>query len=563
VKTIILPFLTVALLAGSLLECFAKDDAPVLVAGNKPVAIISFASYDRLMTDLAFLGDLAGSPDLDKNIDGAIQLFTQGQGLNGMDKTRPFGLILATDGAQFQPLVVLPVNNLKLLLESLAGLVGEAADIGDGVLELNVFDQKIVVKEKNGWAFMGMAPEALVDLPKDPGKLFGGLDKSYDLAARLYMQNLPEVYRSLLVDQLRGGVEAGLARQGDETDEAFAARKKLVTDQIDSLSKSVNEVDQLTVGLALDAKAKSGRVDLSIAAVPGSESAKLMGQIQSSASSFAGFLLPDAAAAMNISAKVGKDAMSQIAPALQSFRAQAAERIDAEARLPDPAAKKLAKEMVGEVLDAIQATLETGKIDAGAALTLGDKTMAVVAGAYVAEPSKLEDALKKFAKLMEGEDDFPGIKFNAETYNGVRFHTTKIPVPQDDPVAKVLGDKLDVAVGIGPKSVYLALGTDSIKLCKSVIDKSKADASKPVPPLQVNVALAPIFRFAAAMQDQPTITAMAEELAKSNGKDKVRLTVTPDGLVTTIRIEAQEGVLKMLGAAFMASGGLTGLAPGN
>lgn len=552
-KTILFPLLAVALLAGSIVECAAKDDAPPQAATSKPVAIISIASYDRLMADLALLGDLSGSPDLDKNIEGAIELLTNGQGLVGLDRTRPLGIILSTDGTQFQPLLLLPVNSLPQLLESLAALIGEPTDLGDGMLELNVFDQKFVVKEKNGWAIIGASPEALADLPKDPAKLLGGLDKSYDFAARLYMQNLPEVYRTLLVDQLSSGVEAGLARGDDESDETFAARKKIVTDQVASITSVLSEVDQLTLGVALDTKAKSGRADLSIASVPGSASARLMSQIHSSPSDFAGFLLPDAAASLNLSARVGKESSVQIAEALHSFRASAIERIDAEARLPDAASKQLAKEMVGNVIDAIGATLDTGRVDAGATLTLGNKTMALVAGAYVVDPNAIEDALKKFAKLTEGNPEFPGIKFNAETYGGVRFHTTSIPVPKEDAVLKVLGDKLDVAVGIGPKSVYLAVGTDGLKLCKTAIDKSKAEAGKPVPLAQANISLASMFQFAAAMQDQPGVTAMAEELAKAKGKDAIRLTVLADGNATTIRLEAQEGVLRLLGTAFMQS----------
>ena len=41
--------------------------------------------------------------------------------------------------------------------------------------------------------------------------------------------------------------------------------------------------------------------------------------------------------------------------------------------------------MVGEVFDAIKATFESGKIDAGATLNVSDKSMALVVGAYVAD----------------------------------------------------------------------------------------------------------------------------------------------------------------------------------
>ena len=88
-------------------------------------------------------------------------------------------------------------------------------------------------------------------MPKDPTKLFGGLDKSYDVAVRLYVQNVPELYRSLLIDQLRMGVEAGLDSRRSESDEAYAARKKMVETQIEALTKAINDVDQLTLGAGL------------------------------------------------------------------------------------------------------------------------------------------------------------------------------------------------------------------------------------------------------------------------------------------------------------------------
>ena len=82
-KNLLLSLVAVALLVAAPARLLAADDA---AATNKTVALVTVASYDRLMSDVAFIGNLAGNPDLDKNIEGAIQLFTQGQGLNGLDK---------------------------------------------------------------------------------------------------------------------------------------------------------------------------------------------------------------------------------------------------------------------------------------------------------------------------------------------------------------------------------------------------------------------------------------------------------------------------------------------
>ncbi len=563
-KQLLLSMLAVALVTGSAVRSAAKDDAPAQDTGVKPVAVLTIASYERLMSDVAFVGNLAGSPDLDKNLEGMIQLFTQGQGLNGLDKKRPLGVTLTTDGMQFQPLLVLPVTDLKALLEALAGLVGEAQDAGNGVFELNVFNQKVFVTQKNGWAFVGQTQESLAAAPKDPTQLFGGLEKSYDIAARLYVQNIPEVYRSMLIDQLRMGVEAGLSRQSDESDEAYAARQKMVETQIQALAKAINDVDQLTLGVALDTKAKSAHVDLAIAVVADSDSARQIAQVQNSTSDFAGFLVPDAAASLNLSAKIAKTESDQLVSGLKALREHALKQLEANDKLTDESSKKLAKEMVAQVFDAIQATIESGKVDAGATLSLSDKAMALVVGAHVADPKPLEDALKKFAKLAEKEPNFPGIKFDAAQHDGVRFHTTSIPVPASEQISKVLGEKLDVAVGIGAKSVYLAVGTDSLSMCKKLIDKSKAEATRQVPPFQLNVSLAPIFQFAAAMHDEPTVAAMAKDLAAAQGKDHVSLVVTPEPNAIKIRLSAEEGVLQLLGTAFrnaQAAGGIPGIGP--
>ena len=268
--------------------------------------------------------------------------------------------------------------------------------------------------------------------------------------------------------------------------------------------------------------------------------------------------MDEAAASLNITLKTSKDTGGQLAAGLQTFLAQAMQHIDSQTSLNDDS-KKLAKEMVKEIFSAVQTTLESGRIDAGATLNMSDKSMTLVAGAYVAEPSKVEDALKKFAKLMENEPGFSGIKFNAAEYKGIRFHTTSVAVPKEEEISKVLGEKLDIAVGTGPKSVYLAMGTDSMKLCKAAIDKSKADASKQQPPIQLHVSLAPIFRFAAAMHDEPRVKGLAEELAKAKGKDRVHVTISPDGDSIRLRILAEEGVMQLLGSAFRQSGGLPGL----
>ena len=100
----LLSLLTVALMLSG---------APRLSADDKPVAVVSIASYETFQKDLKFVGDLAGAPDLDKSIDGIVALMTQGKGLKGLDKTRPLGAAIFLEGQSPRGFAFLPITDLK------------------------------------------------------------------------------------------------------------------------------------------------------------------------------------------------------------------------------------------------------------------------------------------------------------------------------------------------------------------------------------------------------------------------------------------------------------------
>ncbi len=99
VKRFLSSLLAVAILAATAMHSPARVLAAE--ADSKPVAVLSIASYDRIMADVAMFGELAGNPDLAKNLEGMLKLFTQGQGLAGLDQTRPWCVTVLTDDISF------------------------------------------------------------------------------------------------------------------------------------------------------------------------------------------------------------------------------------------------------------------------------------------------------------------------------------------------------------------------------------------------------------------------------------------------------------------------------
>lgn len=539
-------FLLAALLGGFALQ-------PALVFGAdeiKPVAIVAGEGYDELMSDIGLVGRLTDNPTLDQQIDGMIKFFTQGKGVTGLDTKRAWGLVVNTDGVEFKPVVFLPVTNLKQLLASLGPLIGEAKLNGE-VYEIRKNNQSLFLKQDGQWAFAAQSADALIDVPKDPGSLIDSLAKTYDLAVMVKVQNIPEVYRELAVGQLKIGIESGVSRKEDESQQAFDSRKKMVQDQVDEMVDAINQTDTLLVGWKLDSKSVSTFLDVKVTATAGSDLAKQIGQQATLKSSFTGFLLPDAAVTATGSRLIPANKQETVSNQLDVLKANLKNEIDDSDDIQDDD-KALAKQISGEMFDVMRKTVASGKLDGGLTVTLDDKLSAVV-GFYVADPAAFEASYKKLMTALEKKG--VGIqlpKWDAAKIAGVRFSTVELPLGGNQDAADILGDSPVLGVGIGPQAVYVSIGQsgkgkDGLDLARKVL--AKAPTAEPAVPFQADADLGQILGFAAEQTDSKQLDKLADFAKKSDGKDHIRLREIPEGASVTYRLELDEAVLEVIGKA--------------
>jgi hypothetical protein len=557
VKKTLLSMMTVALLlAGSASRAAAQGDM-------KPILVVSLAGYQRIMDDIAFVGKLSDSPDLAKNLEGMITFFTQGQGLAGLDKTKPWGLAASTDGLSFQLLGFVPVTDLKKLLDALSGFLGDP-DQEDGVYKIQAgLPIPLYLKEHKGYGYLSQDAASLSSLPDDPTKLLGGLDKQYDVAVRLNVQNIPEVFRQLAIDQIKMGVEGSLEQGADESDKEFEERSKMTQQQMDTLVTTLNELDELTLGLSIDESARRTYIDLQMTAAEGTPTAKQMVSLPAPPSKFAGFLIPDAVATMHVNSKSSPDNTDQSLIMVNSLRQQVMSQLD-DQDFGNEQVKSTIKDVVGQVMDVLQDTVKKGVVNGGA-VVVGDGPFTLAAGGLVSDASRLEAVVKKLADLAKNDGGIPAdaIKLNADKHKGVTFHTATFDVPDDDDnadiVEELLGDKVVLTVGIGKESAFLALGNKGIETIKKVIDKSEGVTETTDKPFELTVSLAPILKLMSKAEDaNPIIGAMAGTL-KESGKDKIQLTMQPIKNGALYRLEAEEGILKILGSAVKLAAAQSGL----
>lgn len=519
--------------------------------GSKPVALVSLASYDELVKDVGALGKLVDRPELGTALDGLVAAVTQGKGLAGLDKSRPVGIILTWDGSKPAGYAFAPVKDLKQLLGVLE-LYAKVEDGGSGLYTVAAKgkNKKFYVKGAGPWAFVAEKPEALAGVVTDPSSLLAGMDGQYLLAARLFAANLPDAVREKFIADVTRGVQKSLSLKSGESDAVSDARKKLGKEVVDSLTGAMNDLDQVTLGWALDRQTERTFLDLSVTARSGSPLASQM-VIEKIASSFRGFRLPGAALTGNWAGMLPAAKIEMLSTLIDAGRAQALQ--DIEKKHGDGGA--VLKPIVNDLADFARKTVKSGRCDGAVAVLLDSQSATALAGGYVADGPLLEKALRALADLVGQQQPVvqEWVKFDAARMKDVRFHTLSVPLPPDtkerEKVVQLIGETVEVVVGIGPTSAYLAVGRDALGTLKRAIEASAAVSSATALPVDISVAIEPIARFVAVVgkaHERPAADMIDKELKKTPGQDHVRLVGRPIPQGFQYRLEVEPGIVRLI-----------------
>lgn len=529
------------LVAAAMVAVLLVPTAPLWAQNAGPIAVLAVEPFDELMKDMSYLTEAAGQGEAVGDMEQALKETTQ-----GMDTKRPMGVVVTADGDELAAVAFLPITDLAKMLEAgEATDLFESEDLGNGMHKLSrPFMEPMMLKAAGGWAFLAQKPEQLDNLPADPPALLKGLEQKYAAALRIHIQNVPPALREQAEALIREGMSMGMQPLPSETDEAYAARKKMATDQIEQMMTLVDETDQVTIGWDVDAAGKQTFIDIELKALPGTSLATQIAQQADATSQHSGFVHKDAAMFAHFAQTLVDADIERMRSWMQATRDNAMKEIAGEGL--DDTQAQAAKKVMGSMFDAMDATIKGGKLDGGAVVLLKGDSYFFAAGGQVADGKKIEESLRTLAELSKDEPDFPAIKWDAEKHAGVSFHTMSIPVP-DEATQDILGETIEVVLGTSDTSFYIAAGTDAATQLKSIIDTSAANGAKKVPPAQISIAAKPILQFAS--QFAPPIGLLAAVVGQSGDKDHIRITnkIIENGSITRITIE--EGMLKAIGMA--------------
>ena len=354
------------------------------------------------------------------------------------------------------------------------------------------------------------------------------------------------MYLTMAVMMLQDGIKQGLQQLPEED---RAAQEEMMRANMKQLETFINESDEITLGWKTDPVGKRTYIDMRFTAIPGGELAKQMAALANTKSDYTNFIIPGAAMTINVSSKIPPEQIPSSVQTIKSLKENAFREIDKDDNLDSPAAKTAAKELLGSALDILVATMATGKIDGGASVLLKPQAMTIVGGFHVADGKEIKVILERVVKMAKDDKDFPGIKFDADEQSGVVFHTMSIPIPEEEEARKILGETLEMAVGVGAQSAYFGFGVDCVEKLKTII--ATQAKQQPVPPFQITISLGPVMEFISSIDEKNNalVGSVRDALQLADSKDHVKIQglSIPNGV--TYRVEIEEGVLRAIGEA--------------
>lgn len=530
----------------------------VCQGSSDPAVVIAIANIDEQLNDIEYLAN-AASEQMGQ-MSGLIKMQAQGF-LRGIDTKKPAGVLMyfSEDSPEPATLAFLPIKNLDDFLDTVASFA-EVDEVDDTVTIIPDDGSEMTLKKMGEYAFISDQADFLKNAPSDPAGLVEEMAGKYNISARVFPQRIPENLR----DMALGMIEQGYEQQLQQLDEIEPMQAELQEQnfeiQIAQMESMFTDTEEVVIGMSADEDSKSIYFDMNMTAKAGSSMAELMEEsIAKEPSRFLGFLMEDAAMTANMNATIAQETASQYKSMMSTATDQWLDMADGDENMSD-AQVELVTNLIEDLSDIMTKTMEQRRMDMGMVVTMVDDKMNLAMGTALADPDKLEDMVKDVVKEVEKQDvDAVQFNLNSGSHRGTTFHEIIVEVPDNEEEAQnILGDTVTIILGIGKKEVYLAAGSAPESVLKDAMDKSaEASASEDQPQSQMNLYMTPMLKFAAGMPGAEMLEMMADTM-EAAGRDRIHIQSNSSNNGFKSRIEIQDGILELLGAAGGMMGGMGG-----
>jgi len=507
----------------------------------EPAVVISIAKFKEQMNDVNYLLTASGFAQMKFMAGAMIKGYTK-----GLDDSKDAGVLLYLNEESEAPdfLGFVPVADIEEMLDVIAQFA-EIEESDDFATVITDDGTEMMIKEQNGFAFFSTNEDLLESLPDNPIKLLGDMPSKFNLGAKIFAQRIPAKLREQVTEMIREGAEQTF--DSFEDDAQSELQRKNLEMQLKQAEELLEESDTLVIGMTADKDAKVLSMNVQFTALPNSKlAAKLAESKPTAPSRFSGFLMDGATFTQNACAKISAEEAAQYSKMLTDFKETLIKEMDQDGDLSDEELDTV-KKSLGSMVEIVNETLAEGLMDAGAVLMLENGEINFAGGGQIADPKKLESSVKDLIAMAEEKmGDEITVNLNSGSHKSITLHEIIMQVPDDEEeVRDALGDQVTIILGIGDKEAYVAGGSNPVALLKKAVDGTNEASDV----MQMNLNILPILKFAAQMEGDPNVEAMADALEKAgNDQMSMRSNMIENGF--EMNFEMQDGILGLIKVAF-------------
>ncbi|MFK7777099.1 MAG: hypothetical protein QM501_03100 [Gimesia sp.] len=512
---------------------------------NKPIAVASIASVDRVLEDIDYLFgtiDKLGYPAMIKGF------LAQYRDLAGLDKSKPLGVfVFLNKGISPQPIVVgfVPIKDLDELTETL-GEVGFQLSAIDGKkdrYELALPNFSLHLKMAHGYAFVQLKSEALDREFYNPEIYTKALASKYDIAGSLFLQNVPKPMRMMAVDLMNAKVDEQLARKRNEEDFQYRTRVETTKFLINQFVLVAEDGEDLTFGYNLSKADKQIQLHLGVKAKAGS---RLEAELKNASKATSQYSYLNAEAidflAYNMFPLRKDFEQKAILDLIEKSKTNVPPILLGDESNPGSVAK---------MIEASKATIRSGKLDGHVQVLQTSKGKPVVIAALkLKQGDTFKEGLQELFDLMLQAEDTEGMEANVAEVDGVTIHKI-IPKNMKQGTKEFFGENPVIYVGCGPHACWMAMGeADSLELLKKSISSGQGTRSKPGSTFLISMKMAQILPLVEKSAKNREMLDAAK-VAFASGGDLLTLYPKITDNQASLNLELGEGFIRLISLAIV------------
>lgn len=473
-------FFSLCLLGLAANPLFAQSEARIRVV---------IPSITAVEEDLQWLIELSPSPDLKKQWK-KLKSDLLGAFEQGVDESKPISvdLVFRKDEMSYESRI--PIKNLTSkkegFLPNLEGMGYKVKPIGADLYEVRERNKNpSFLRYDKNYAWMASVKSAVpANPPQAAADLQSLLSLNKDVAAEIKNDAAGLAARRANFQELRKQFEALIKFKRNEDPNAFQLRKLALTQQLNEAERFLVETEEMRLTWITNSKVAdgTGRGELTLTALPGTDLEKSIEQFASKPSYFANVTLHDSPLAVGrMTFPLDAVRVAHIQEFYKSVRPILEAEIDKRPAATYSDDQKAAQKQASNLfIDMLNSGVDLGVVDAfvdAHAVAAGKNVL--ICGVRTADGKKADEIVKILPRLKSEWQ----VKLDVHEHGGVKIHELTVPKSRLESFQKIFAGETVFYVGTSEKAVWGAAGADGLEHLKTAIDQAAKPAPETVDPV--------------------------------------------------------------------------------